>query len=325
MMYKRKRIEIMKVDKRPEMIFPEETKENNIFLANASKIFDQLKEQLYELPSFVNLIKQSIPMDQLVPVLTGEQQKQIKKGALKFMAKKDGTFLGILVNPETNEIVANVPLKEIKKVREIAPALNDLAVQMQLSQLSVQMKELQNTMNRIEKGLEYDRLASAYSNKRKLIQARLIRNKELQTQALLQIAHATEDSRGRLMLGMHENIRFIVEQPEDLIGKVLTNQDEVNRKMGEIRSRIIAINDDSLTEAAAYWELGEKEAAMLSIDNYRLFLEEAGLTQVEVLDQLDLIDPSSENYWTKSFPVIKETVSKLTTENRQLLGGNYGE
>ena len=31
------------------------------------------------------------------------------------MAKKDGTFLGVLVNPETNEIVANVPLKEIKK------------------------------------------------------------------------------------------------------------------------------------------------------------------------------------------------------------------
>ena len=96
--------------------------------------------------------------------------------------------------------------------------------------------------------------------------------------------------------------------------------------MGEIRSRIIAINDDSLTEAAAYWELGEKEAAMLSIDNYRLFLEEAGLTKVEVLDRLDLIDPSPENYWTKSFPVIKETVSKLTTENRPLLlGGNYGE
>ena len=186
------------------------------------------------------------------------------------------------------------------------------------------MKEIHRVVSRIQQGLEFDRLASAYSNERKLKQARQIQNKELQTQALLMIAHAAEDSRSRLMLGMKENIDFIMHQPEnEFIKFFATNPKEINDRMNEIRSRVVAINQDSMTEATAYWALGEKQAALNTIENYRMFLEDSELTKREVLNRLDVVDPNPENYWTKQFPTIQDTVHKITYEGSPLLlGGN---
>ena len=58
-------------------------------------------------------------------------------------------------------------------------------VQMQLANLAQEMKEVHRVVSRIQQGLEFDRLASAYSNERKLKYARQIQNKELQTQDII--------------------------------------------------------------------------------------------------------------------------------------------
>ena len=72
------------------------------------------------------------------------------------------------------------------------------------------------------------------------------------------------------MLGMKENIDFIMHQPEnEFIKFFATNPKEINDRMNEIRSRVVAINQDSMTEATAYWALGEKQAALNTIENYR--------------------------------------------------------
>ena len=328
-MGKVKKVKVMKVNKRPEMLFENDPEmQKNYFVKNAEQLFDEIHDTLCSLPAFLEVVERSVPVQEWVAVFTDDQRKELAKGALKMLTKKDGKVLAVVVNPNNkNQIVANIPLKEVKKIKDINPALNDLMGQMQLANLAQEMKEVHRVVSRIQQGLEFDRLASAYSNERKLKYARQIQNKELQTQALLMIAHSAEDSRSRLMLGMKDNIDFIMHQPENEFVKLFaTNPKEINDRMNEIRSRVVAINQDSMTEATAYWALGEKQAALNTIENYRMFLEDSELTKREVLNRLDVVDPNPENYWTKQFPTIQDTVHKITYEGAPLLlGGDYGE
>lgn len=327
-MGKVKKVEVMKVNKRPEMLFENDSEmQKNYFVNNAGRVFDQIHDTLCALPAFLEVVERLVPVEEWVLVFTDEQKKELAKGALKLMAKKNGDIIAKVVDPKTHQIVANIPVKQVEKIKDINPAMNDFMVQMQLANLAQEMKEVHRVVSRIQQGLEFDRLASAYSNERKLKHARQIQSKELQTQALLMIAHSAEDSRSRLMLGMKEDIQFIMGQPENEFIKLFrTNPKEINERMNEIRSRVVAINQDSMTEATAYWALGEKQAALNTIENYRMFLEDSELTQREVLNRLDVVDPNPENYWTKQFPTIQDTVHKITYEGALLLlGGDYGE
>lgn len=327
-MGKVKKVEVMKVNKRPEMLFENDPEmQKNYFVKNAGRVFDQIHDTLCALPAFLEVVERLVPVEEWVLVFTDEQKKELAKGALKMMAKKNGDIIAKVVDPKTHQIVANIPVKQVERIKDITPAMNDFMVQMQLANLAQELKEIHSVVSRIQQGLEFDRLASAYSNERKLKYARQIQNKELQTQALLMIAHSAEDSRSRLMLGMKENIDFIMHQPEnEFIKFFATNPKEINDRMNEIRSRVVAINQDSMTEATAYWALGEKQAALNTIENYRMFLEDSELTKREVLNRLDVVDPNPENYWTKQFPTIQDTVQKITYEGAPLLlGGDYGE
>lgn len=327
-MGKVKKVEVMKVNKRPETLFENDPEmQKNYFVKNARRVFDQIHDTLCALPAFLEVVERLVPVEEWVLVFTDEQKKELAKGALKLMAKKNGDIIAKVVDPKTHQIVANIPVKQVEKIKDINPAMNDFMVQMQLANLAQEMKEVHRVVSRIQQGLEFDRLASAYSNERKLKHARQIQNKELQTQALLMIAHSAEDSRSRLMLGMKENIDFIMHQPENEFIKLFaTNPKEINDRMNEIRSRVVAINQDSMTEATAYWALGEKQAALNTIENYRMFLEDSELTQREVLNRLDVVDPNPENYWTKQFPIIQDTVHKISYEGAPLLlGGDYDE
>ena len=317
-MGKVKKVKVIKVNKSPEMLFENDPEmQKNYFVKNAEQLFDQIHDTLCSLPAFLEVVERSVPVKEWVAVFTDEQRKELAKGALKMLAKKDGKALAVVVNPNNNQFVANIPLKEVERIKDINPALNDLMMQIQLANLAQEMKEIHRVVSRIQQGLEFDRLASAYSNERKLKQARQIQNK-----ALLMIAHAAEDSRSRLMLGMKENIDFIMHQPEnEFIKFFATNPKEINDRMNEIRSRVVAINQDSMTEATAYWALGEKQAALNTIENYRMFLEDSELTKREVLNRLDVVDPNPENYWTKQFPTIQDTVHKITYEGTPLLLG----
>lgn len=327
-MGKVKKVEVMKVNKRPEMLFENDSEmQKNYFVNNAGRVFDQIHDTLCALPAFLEVVERLVPVEEWVLVFTDEQKKELAKGALKLMAKKNGDIIAKVVDPKTHQIVANIPVKQVEKIKDINPTMNDFMVQMQLANLAQEMKEVHRVVSRIQQGLEFDRLASAYSNERKLKYARQIQNKELQTQALLMIAHSAEDSRSRLMLGMKEDIQFIMGQPENEFIKLFTtNPKEINERMNEIRSRVVAINQDSMTEATAYWALGEKQAALNTIENYRMFLEDSELTKREVLNRLDVVDPNPENYWTKQFPIIQGTVHKISYEGAPLLlGGDYDE
>lgn len=288
-------------------------------LKGAKVAFRKIEKMLYSAPTIVNLVKANIPDVTLQAILTDEQKQQIAKGALKLMTKKDGSLMANLVNPETKKIVATIPLKSVKIAPEITQAMISYATQMQMAQIAEQIQVVQLAIEEVRQGQEFDRLATAYSCQQKLIQAMEIKNPELRAMALMQIASDAEDSRNLLMLNQKANVGFITEQPESFFGKIIggATPEKINSRMNEIRESLCAVNMVSLAEAIAYQELGEDSAARKSLAYYGEFVQKTYLEAPGLVERLDLIDPSPENYWSRTLPDIERRIQALPCSREQ--------
>ena len=290
-------------------------------LKDAKATFKKIEQMLYSAPAIVNLVKANIPDVTLQAVLTDEQKQQIAKGALKLMTKKDGSLMANLVNPETKKIVATIPLKNVKMAPEVTQAMTNYATQMQMAQIAEQIQIVQLAVEEVRMGQEYDRLATAYSCQQKLLQAMEIKNPELRAMALIQIATDAEDSRNLLMLSQKTNVGFITDQPESFFGKIIggATPEKINSRMNEIRESLCAVNMVSLAEAIAYQELGEDSAARRSLAYYGEFVQKTYLAVPGLVERLDLIDPSPENYWSRTLPDIEKRIQALPCNQEQNL------
>lgn len=296
-------------------------------LNNARMTLSKLKAMLLSAPAFISVVKASIPKETFQAILTAEQKQKIANGALKLMTKKDGSLMANLIDPKTNKIISTISLKSVKDTPELSQAFTSFATQMQLAQISEQIQLIQVAVEEVRQGLEFDRLATAYSCQQKLLQAMAIKNPEVKSRALLQIAFDAEDSRNLLMQSQSANLIFIKDQPESLWGKFISGAapEEINSRMNEIRENLCALNMVSLTEAIAYHELDETEAARLSLQYYAEYIQKTYLQTKGLVERLDLIDPSPENYWSNTLPEIKKRIQALPfIEEQKLLGGVNG-
>lgn len=293
-------------------------------LKGAKRAFKKIEEMLYTAPAFINMVKASIPEQAFQAILTDEQKVQIASGALKLMTKKDGTLMANLVNPETNRIVSTISLKSVDLSPALTEAMTSYATQMQMAQIAEEIHTVQIAIEEVRQGQEFDRLAMAYSCQQKLLQAMQIKNPQLKSMALLQIASDAEDSRNLLMQSQNANLTFIKEQPESFWGKLLSgaNPEKISQRVNEIRESLAAVNMVSLVEAMAYQELGESEAAHQSLQYYASYLQKAYLSTDGLVQRLDSIDPAPENYWSKTLPDINKKIQALPyAENVSLLKG----
>lgn len=290
----------------------------------AKKIFNDIERSLYTLPAFISTVKACIPENTFQAILSDEQQKGIASGALKLMTKKDGTLMANLINPETKKIISTIPLEQVDLTPDLAQSIATFSLQMHMAQLSEQMQKVQEAIEEVRQGQEFDRLATAYSCQQKYLQALEIKNPELKTIALMRIAMDAEDSRNLLMLSQKSNLEFINNQPEGIIGKITSSAKpkELDKRINEIRDGLVAVNIVSLTEAMAYQEMDEHMAAKQSLQYYSDFIKNEYLSKRDVLERLDLLDPSPLNYWSKELPQINNTIIKLNcTEGTDLLIG----
>lgn len=297
-------------------------------LKNATELLRKIEKMLYTAPAFINVVKSCIPKEMLQVVLTDEQKAKIASGALKLMTRKDGSLMANLVDPKTNKIISTLSLKGVKVTPEITQSMTNFAMQMQMAQIAEEIQLVQIAIEEVRQGQEFDRLATAYSCQQKLIQALKIRNAELKEMALLRIALDAEDSRNLLMQSQKANVKFIKEQPDSFWGKIVSGAktEKIDARMSEIRDGLSVINMVSLTEALAYQEMGEYEAAKQSLSYYAEYIQETYLSDMSVVERLDLIDPAPENYWSTNLPQIKEKIQALPCNNENIRIGemSYG-
>lgn len=287
----------------------------------AANTFKKIEEMLYSAPAFISTIKASVPEEVFQAILTEKQKTQIASGALKLMTKKDGSLMATLVNPNTKKIVSTISLEKVKLSPEMSQAMTNYATQMQMAQIAEQIQMVQVAIEEVRQGQEYDRLATAYSCQQKLLQAMAIKNPELKAMALLQIASDAENSRNLLMQSQRANVAFIQEQPESYWGKITTGAkpEKINSRMAEIRESLCAVNMVSLVEAMAYQEMGEVEAAHLSLQYYAGYIQQTYLSTPNFVERLDMIDPSPKNYWSNTLPEIERKIQALPCNSVPIL------
>ena len=88
--------------------------------------------------------------------------------------------------------------------------------------------------------------------------------------------------------------------------------------MNELRESLCAVNMVSLAEAIAYQEMGETEAAKVSLEYYAKFIQRTYLETKGFVERLDMIDPSPENYWTQKLPEIENRILALPSNSPTL-------
>lgn len=286
---------------------------SNPFVKGAKRSFKKIEQMIYSAPAFINAVKAVIPEETYQVILSDEQKAQIAKGALKLMTKKDGSLMANLINPETKKIVSTISLEKVKLSPEMSQAMTSYATQMQMAQIAEQIQMVQVAIEEVRQGQEYDRLATAYSCQQKLLQAMAIKNPRLKSLALLRIVADAEDSRNLLIQSQSANIAFIRNQPESFWGKLVSGAtpEKINVRMSEIRENLCAVNMVSLAEAMAYQEMGEPEAAQLSLQYYAEYIKKTYLSEKGFVERLDMIDPSPENYWSKTLPDIEKSIKAL--------------
>ncbi len=289
---------------------------------SAKATFSKIEELLYSTPAIVNAIKAALPEETIQAVLTDEQKSQLASGALKLMTRKDGSLMANLVNPETKKIVSTISLEKVKVSPELSQAMTSYATQMQMAQIAEQIQGVQIAIEEVRQGQEYDRLATAYSCQQKLIQAMAIKNPELKAMALLRLVSDAEDSRNLLMQSQNVNATFIKSQPESFWGKLISGAtpEKIEARMNELRDGLAAVNMVSLAEAMAYQEMGEIEAAQLSLQYYAGYIKKTYLDSKGFVERLDMIDPSPENYWSKTLPEIEMRIQALPCNSTILIG-----
>lgn len=282
-------------------------------IGNAERLFKRIERTLYSAPSFISAVKATIPEEIYQVILTDEQKEKIASGALKLMTKKDGSLMANLINPETKKIVSTVTLGKVKLSPELSQAVTNYATQMQMAQIAEQIQMVQIAVEEVRQGQEYDRLSTAYSCQQKLLQAMAIQNPRLKELALMQIASDAEDSRNLLMQSQSANATFIRNQPESFWGKLISGAtpDKVDSRMNELRESLCAVNMVSLAEAMAYQEMGEAEAARVSLQYYANYIQNTYLAVDGFVERLDMIDPSPENYWSQTLPELKNKIHAL--------------
>lgn len=292
-------------------------------LNSAKETLSRLEQMMCSAPTFVNLVKANIPTQALQAALTEEDKAKIASGVLKLMTKKDGTLLADLVDPITNRVVKKIPLQNVDLTPDLSQAATNFATQMQMAQIAEEIQKVQVAIEEVRQGQEDDRLATAYSCQQKLLQALAVQDPKLRTMMLLRIASDAEDSRNLLMLSQKSNVAFIRDQPESFIGKILSGAtpEKIGERINEIRDGLSAINMVSLVEAMAYQEMGESAVARQSLDYYATYIQTTYLDSDGFVERLDLIDPSPENYWSKTLPDIKEKISALSCINAIMLTG----
>lgn len=290
-------------------------------VGKSEQLFNRIEEMLKVSPAFVTIVKAAIPEEAYQVILTDEQKAKIASGALKLMTKKDGSLMANLINPETKKIVSTVSLSKVKLNPELTQAMSSYATQMQMAEIAEQIQMVQVAVEEVRQGQEYDRLATAYSCQQKLLQTTVIKNPRLKEMAMMQLVSDAEDSRNLLMQSQNANVAFIKNQPETFWGKVLSgaSMDKVNVRMNELRESLCAMNMVSLAEAIAYQEMGETEAALLSMKYYAEYIRKTYLDTDGFVERLDMIDPAPENYWSQKLPEIERQILALPFIDHTLL------
>lgn len=269
--------------------------------------------------SFLNLLKPE--NKDLVINLTKEQKDKLASGTLKFMNKKDGSILGVLINPNNNKIEAQVSLKEVELSKVELDNINNIIIKQALCEIMKELQDLKEGINDILMGQHNDRLAKSKSAYSQLsILEHLKDNQTMREQILSKIVDTSSESFFQLSETFKYNIdKFsrLNEEGTNLLDKVnykksfLTNKNQ--GLADDIYMQLEAIIYSTMVRTMIFEELRNPIITKIPFKELTVFLDDT--LSEEIIYLLNSWTDNYQDFWTKDY---KKTKQKLDIKVKAL-------
>ncbi len=296
---------------------------------NGINLKDTIKEKESQVGDmFIGLINASPIIKDFVDSLSVEQiialeipadiQDKINKGIYTITTKK-GVLRAVVREAETGEIVKHLDLKykdlphdfNLVEASQYAQMANITA---KLQELADEIKYIQQGIDNVLIGMQNDRIAQYLSGEDLYIKARLIVNPELRNQLISQSLMRLNNAYFQLSEEVKREIRFLLQNyDKDKLKIENIKTKELTKKIQNINCCFDVLLKAAQGQAAIYYECGETQAMLHSLETYGKLLEDL-LTEetTEMLYQFDKTDKKIAGgtwyYKSKELPaIIKET------------------
>ena len=229
-------------------------------------------------------------------VFSDEIKQKINSGQYHLMKKKDvdGVFKAVVVDSNgKTRAIADLKWEDVAKgvdPGQMANAMQGMAIQQQLQEISMQLEEMSQDMSDILRGQHNDRLALYYSGETIFKEALECNDEIIKKQLIASSIKALTDAASTLKIELISEVASLCKKYDGSKGKFVgIKSDKLIEKMEMINSSFCAIHNSTALKAAIYYQQGEYLALTSVLTDYKTFLEDT-LTE-ERAKLLYLADP----------------------------------
>ena len=316
---------LKQIDMETQIVEYQDFISGNYSLKNAG---ETLLDVIGNTNAIINFIKSTTPQQVYDVSIKDKVSSLFKDGKVRLGELKDGSgFMPNFVANENltidgkvykeNQIVAQARLNLKDITPDMANAINDCIVNMQLARINTKLDEMNKSIGNIEQGQRNDRIALVYSAEEKMKEALATKDNNLKVNIIAEAVSTANDARFQLMETLKTDIKNVIVGTKatnlvDAIEKLIKGNAEVTASIiDKIRTAFFYINMSTSICAQGYMLLGEKGAMQKSINVYKDFINDMFIKN-DVMSHLQLYDKNTDNMWLDKPKEIYETLDKFS-------------
>lgn len=255
-----------------------------------------------------------------VAVLSKEARSKLASGEWHWGLKKQtGEMFGVLQDSK-GQFKEMVGLEQ-RSLNELGINLELMAMQMALEAIMDQIECLNRLMERVEQGQYNDRYAGFFSARQLVVEALAMTDEESRKELLLSAVKVGNETIAKLMLSIHQDAHAFIDPR--------INSAEATRIDHFLQNSIGYLNSSVQLNLVAYTALGEKDALLGALVNYKSFMEQTLLSQTQYgrslawsLDNFRTGNTGSISHRTTIVTTKIETLVQATKRRSVLEGGD---
>lgn len=254
----------------------------------------------------------------------------LRNGILKLDKNKTGEMFAQLRGAD-GEFGKKIPIKEELVKQGIDPitaanAMQLQAIEQQLTEVVEALEIISEDIAEVIQGQHNDRLGLYYSGLNLYLESQKVENESFKQLVASQSIKALSDAGAQMRLALESDVRYLLE------GKYKKKRgqsaEEIESRMASINQSFEAIHRSYVLKAAVYFDMGEVEAMLDTIDQYGKFLSSQIVPNAPKLREFDSSDVLlADGVWekrAKSISAVAEIQKRISSGEMFYLEANKG-
>lgn len=274
---------------------------------------DKIKNFIFDNISFNQLVNNlgKEKNTEFVAKLSDYAKQMLKEGKWEFVIKKDtSNALALLRDRVTGKFQCSIELEQrVMKSLEYGPEL--IAMQAKLAAITKEIEKMTRLVERIEQGQYNDRYAGFFGARQLFIESMVTSSETVRTNLLTDAIKLNTETIAKLMLAVYQDATAFID--------IRVKPTEARRIDNLLQMSIGYLNSSVQLNVALYTALGEKQALMATLSNYKSFINQTLLRKIEgssktVAWKLDNARVGSDGLIQKTSVNLEKNITLLVKE-----------